>query len=307
MRVSRFHCPLISQTDNLLLMSSTIKTGRLFNAPRCYLGESPRWAEDHWWWVDAVKGVVYWKNGSLPNSETVSNIGRRNFGVRVSMVQPVGANDLIVAVENSLRKFHFQDNQLEERDTLVEIPIPENWLLNDGTVDSNGNIWIGSVSPNRMTETGALLRINKLGHILEALPHFSLTNGMAWDHEKQDLYHVDSLERKVWRHHITVKTGIISRSEVFIELPPGDGLPDGISRDASGRFWLAVYGKSVIRSYDSKGAYLDEIYVPTEQVTSVAHGGMSGSQLLITTAREGFDEAQSHDIPLAGCLFLSEY
>ena len=54
------------------------------------------------------------------------------------------------------------------------------------------------------------------------------------------------------------------------------------------------------------GNFLYELAVPTEQVTSVALGGLTRSQLLITTAQEDFTEAQSREFPLAGQLFISE-
>ena len=184
--------------------------------------------------------------------------------------------------------------------------MPSNWLLNDGIADIAGNIWIGTVSPNRAKATGALLRINKSGDIKQALPRFSLTNGMAWDHEREHLYHVDSYERIVWQHEVNVLTGDILNSKIIIQLSPDDGLPDGISLDSAGRILLAIYGKSAVRFYDLGGGFLYELSVPAEQVTSVAIGGLNESQLLITTAQEGFTKAQSEEFPLAGQLFISQ-
>jgi|APCry1669188970_1035186.scaffolds.fasta_scaffold23966_2 sugar lactone lactonase YvrE len=287
-------------------MSTPFTSVHPFNAPRCQLAESPRWAEGHWWWVDASSGVVYWRSGTPIADLGKAIIGEKRFNTRTSLVQPVGNSQLVIAVQNTLRRFEFASGDIHECGPAIEIPLPQGWLLNDGIVDIEGNIWIGSVSPNRAQGTGSLLRITADGEILEALPRFSLTNGMAWDHDKEFLYHVDSFERTVWRHEVNVSTGSISRSEVLIQLPTDDGLPDGISLDPSGRIWLAIYGKSVVRSYDKQGNFLDDLAVPTEQVTSVAHGGLESSQLLITTAQEDFTTEQSEEFPLAGQLFISE-
>jgi sugar lactone lactonase YvrE len=281
-------------------------TVKPFGAPRCHLGESPRWAYGHWWWVDASIGNVYWRPGSSIEDLGKSPIGIKHFNARTSLVQPVGGFQLVIAVENTLRRFTFDTGEITEIGSPIKIPLPNKWLLNDGIVDGVGNIWIGSVSPDRSPGTGALLRITPDGDIDQALPRFSLTNGMAWDLQKSNLFHVDSCERKIWRHHIHALTGSIDQSDIFLQLPSDDGLPDGISFGPSGNLFVAIYGKSVVRSYDKNARLLYEIPIPTEQVTSVAFGGESNSQLLITTAQEDFTEDQSQKFPLAGTLFISE-
>ena len=287
-------------------MSSEFKEVKLFGSPRCNLGESPRWAEGQWWWVDAEQGIVYWRPGGSIDELDNLPISRKEFNVRTSLVQPIGDSQFVVAVENTLKYFEFESNDLHETAKSVEIQMPSNWLLNDGIADIAGNIWIGTVSPSRAKGTGALLRINKSGDIKQALPRFSLTNGMAWDHEREHLYHVDSYERIVWQHEVNVLTGDILNSKIIIQLSPDDGLPDGISLDSAGRILLAIYGKSAVRFYDLGGGFLYELSVPAEQVTSVAFGGVKESQLLITTAQEGFTKAQSEEFPLAGQLFISQ-
>jgi sugar lactone lactonase YvrE len=129
---------------------------------------------------------------------------------------------------------------------------------------------------------------------------------MAWDHKGELLYHVDSYERIVWQHQVNILTGDILDSKILIQLAPDDGFPDGISLDSAGRILLAIYGKSVVRSYELSGIFINELSVPTEQVTSIAIGGLDESQLLITTAQEGFTKEQSDEFPLAGQLFISQ-
>jgi sugar lactone lactonase YvrE len=287
-------------------MPSEFREVKLFGAPRCNLAESPRWAEGHWWWVDAEQGIVYWRpGGALDDLENLP-ISKKEFNVRTSMVQPIGNSRFVVAVANTLKYFEFKSNELHEIAKSVEIKLPTNWLLNDGIADIAGNIWIGTVSPDLAKGTGELLRINKSGDIKRSLPRFALSNGMAWDHKRELLYHVDSYERIVWQHHVNVLTGDVLGSKILIQLAPDDGLPDGISLDSEGRILLANYGKYVIRFYDQSGDFLNELFVPAEQVTSVAIGGFNETQLLITTAQENFTKTQSEEFPLAGQLFISQ-
>jgi sugar lactone lactonase YvrE len=222
------------------------------------------------------------------------------------MVQPIGNSRFVVAVANTLKYFEFKSNELHKIAKSVEIKLPTNWLLNDGIADIAGNIWIGTVAPDLAKGTGELLRINKSGEIKQSLPRFALSNGMAWDHKREILYHVDSYERIVWQHQVNVLTGDILDSKILIQLAPDDGLPDGISLDSAGRISLAIYGKYVVRFYDLSGKFLNDLSVPAEQVTSIAIGGFDEAQLLITTAQENFTKAQSEEFPLAGQLFISQ-
>ena len=87
-------------------MSGEFTEVKLFGAPRCNLAESPRWAEEHWWWVDAEKGIVYWRpGGGIDESESLP-VSKKEFGVRTSLVQPIGDSRVVIAVENTLRQSH---------------------------------------------------------------------------------------------------------------------------------------------------------------------------------------------------------
>jgi sugar lactone lactonase YvrE len=249
---------------------------------------------------------VYWRpGGDIEDSDNLPT-SKIEFNVRTSLVQPIGDSCVVIAVENTLRYFKLDSNDLHEIAKQTLIQLPADWLLNDGIVDLAGNIWIGTVSANRAKGTGELLRISKSGDIKQSLPRFSLSNGLAWDHKGELLYHVDSYERIVWQHQVNVLTGDILDSKILIQLAPDDGFPDGISLDSEGRILLAIYGKSVVRLYDLNGNYLNDLSIPAEQVTSVAIGGLNNSQLLITTAQENFTKEQSEEFPLAGHLFISQ-
>ena len=60
---------------------------KLFGAPRCNLAESPRWAEEHWWWVDAEKGIVYWRPGGA--IDELEKDGMVQFPEIIGAVVPV--------------------------------------------------------------------------------------------------------------------------------------------------------------------------------------------------------------------------
>nr|WP_281287896.1 SMP-30/gluconolactonase/LRE family protein [Pseudonocardia hierapolitana] len=87
---------------------------------------------------------------------------------------------------------------------------------------------------------------------------------------------------------------------------PGSGGTDGviIRRRRRGSGWRCTEPGEV-RRYDGVG-HLDRVVaVPRPQTTSVQLSGADRRDLLITTAREGYDAARSTREPLAGRLFTA--
>ena len=80
-------------------------------------------------------------------------------------------------------------------------------------------------------------------------------------------------------------------------------IPDGMTTDEDGGIWVALFGGSAVRRFDSSGKLTHTVSVPATQVTSCCFGGADMSELFITTAQYAMDaEALSKD-PLAGSLF----
>ena len=88
----------------------------------------------------------------------------------------------------------------------------------------------------------------------------------------------------------------------------GTGFPDGNCIDGADRLWIARFNGGCAGLYDPAkgGAKICEAKVPAGagvQVTSVAISGATGD-LYLTTAREGFGDAEAAKYPLAGSLFV---
>jgi len=263
-------------------------------APRCRLAESPRWSGDRWWWVDAEVGDVWTAEPTVVGSAaegaapTPSPSARRalRLGGRASMVQPAVGGELVVARGASLQRFRRGASQWDGGTEWCRVPVGGG-VLNDGTADSHGRLWIGSVAADRSASRGHLYCVDVDGTRHLAATGFALSNGMAWDRATASLLHVDSLARTVWRHRVDARTGEVVGSEPALRLADDDGLPDGIALDAERHLWVAVYGRGEVRRHRPDGTVDLVVDVPTGQVTSVALGGPDGRELLITTAQEG--------------------
>ncbi len=82
------------------------------------------------------------------------------------------------------------------------------------------------------------------------------------------------------------------------------GSPDGMTLDAEGKLWVALFrGGGVSRWDPATGRLLEFISVPAPNPTSCAFGGPNLDRLYITTARHGLTEEQLREQPHAGGLF----
>lgn len=211
---------------------------------------------------------------------------------------------MVVACEQQLFVLDWEDGGgLGECQAWCDLGLPDGWLVNDGVTDAAGRLWIGSIAPGRERLGGALLQVDPDGNVRQVADGFTLTNGMAWDADETILFHVDSYVRTVWAHRVNVGTGDVVGRERFLDLTDEDGLPDGIATDVDGGVWVAIYGQGEVRRYDGSGRVDMSVLVEPPQCTSVELGGPDRRDVLITTAREGYDDAQSASEPLAGRLF----
>jgi sugar lactone lactonase YvrE len=86
-----------------------------------------------------------------------------------------------------------------------------------------------------------------------------------------------------------------------VHIPEDSGSPDGLTVDAEGFLWVALYGGSAVRRYSPKGVLDGVVEVPVSQVTACALGGDGLDQLYITTSAE--NDAPERD---AGAVFRAD-
>ncbi|MEE6282881.1 SMP-30/gluconolactonase/LRE family protein [Georgenia sp. MJ170] len=281
----------------------------VLDVPACALGESPRWAHDAWWWVDAEAGVVWTAPASVVagavDGVAGTGPGAREVlrsGDRLSLVHPATEGALVVARGTELLVV---DPATSRTRPWARIDVPPGWLLNDGIADAAGRLWIGSVHPGRAPGTGRLHVVHLDGTVAQVADGLTLSNGMAWRSPSR-LLHADSLERCVWEYEVDPASATVLHTERALQLPDepmgGPALPDGLAIDRGGGLWVAMYGTGEVRRW-SHGRVSEVIVVPTAQVTSVALGGPDGRDLLITTAQEGLSDDELLAAPWAGRVF----
>lgn len=270
----------------------------LLEGPRTRLGESPRWDGQAWWWVDAAVGEVWTREPGDPA------VCVWRTGGRVSLVHPEVSGRVVFADGPELHVLAMgDDGAWSPGGRWCDLGVGERWLVNDGVADSRGRLWIGSIVPERRRHGGALLRVEPDGTVVEAASGWTLTNGMAWHVDGARLLHADTFERVILAHHVDVASGEVLRTEELVGFGESDGMPDGIATDLDGGVWVAMYGSGQARRYGPDGSLDLVLDVGAPQCTSVELGGADGRDVLITTAREGYDDERSAREPNAGRLY----
>lgn len=123
-------------------------------------------------------------------------------------------------------------------------------------------------------------------------------NGIGWSPDNRIMYFTDTMVRTIWAYEYDVTRGDLGQRRVFAWLDAHDGLPDGLTVDAEGFVWSAVWdGWRVIR-YAPDGGIDREIRLPVQRPTSCMFGGPALDTLYVTSASVGLQGA-----PLAGGLF----
>src|SRR5690606_31843403 len=80
--------------------------------------------------------------------------------------------------------------------------------------------------------------------------------------------------------------------------------PDGMTVDAEGGLWVALWDGWRIVRYAPDGRVERTITLPVPRPTAMSFGGDDYRQLFITTASIGLSDAQLAAAPLSGSLFV---
>jgi SMP-30/Gluconolactonase/LRE-like region len=86
--------------------------------------------------------------------------------------------------------------------------------------------------------------------------------------------------------------GTISDGRVLVTVAEEVGGPDGLTVDADGDLWVAIFGGGRVRRYSPDGELREELRVPAVECTSCAFAGAGLNRLYVTTATENWTDEQ---------------
>ena len=116
------------------------------------------------------------------------------------------------------------------------------------------------------------------------------------------MFYIDTPTQRVDAFSYALETGEITDRRPVVQIPANLGSPDGMTIDAEGGLWVALWGGSAVHRYVD-GRLDRVIALPVSQPTSCAFGGPDLDQLFVTSAWKGLSAERRATEPLAGSLF----
>jgi sugar lactone lactonase YvrE len=287
---------------------------------QCYLAEGPVWdpAARLLHWVDINPGHVHAFDPAAGVHSRFAPAGQDGPAVPRDDAVPVGAIGLtrsggfvFALVDGFAIGPGFGPAQPAQAGSGYPLTRVEGFRVdasvirfNDGKPSPWGDFWAGTMPWREGGPACALYRLAPDGRVTELFGGVGLSNGLDWSDDRRAFYYADSRSGGVDVFAADPETGELGARRRFVTVEAG--IPDGLTLDADGCLWLAVFGTGEVRRYSPDGDLDAVIRLPVDQPTSMAFGGRDLSTLYITTAREALTPAQVASQPHAGDIFACD-
>jgi sugar lactone lactonase YvrE len=180
---------------------------------------------------------------------------------------------------------------------------PAGARMNDAACDPQGRFWAGTLADDRRPGGGALYRLDRNGQSELMLGDLTISNGLGWSPDGGTMYLADSGTRVVHAFTFEAEQGTISGARMLITVAEEVGAPDGLTVDADGDLWVAIFGGGRVNRYSPDGDLREERRVPAVDTTSCAFAGPGLNRLYVTTATENWTDEQRRADPAAGLVY----
>jgi sugar lactone lactonase YvrE len=164
--------------------------------------------------------------------------------------------------------------------------------MNDGACDALGRFWAGTMAYDESPGAGALYRLELDGTCTTQLTGLGISNGIGWSPDGATMYLVDSGTGGIDAFAFDAPAGMIHDRRPFVQIDEPGVVPDGLTVDAEGDIWVALWGGGRVHRYSSDGSLVATIALPVPRPTSCAFGGHDLTTLFVTTARAGLEEEE---------------
>ncbi|WP_218156190.1 SMP-30/gluconolactonase/LRE family protein [Nonomuraea wenchangensis] len=259
-------------------------------------GEGPVWSA-RWGglrWVDMLAGDVLALDGAT--------VRRRHVGKVAATLRPRAAGGYVVAAERELLLADSDDLDAPLRPLGGEAWSDPSVRMNDGGCDPDGRFYIGSMAYDAAPGRGAFYVAEPGGALRVVLPEVTISNGFDFSPDGSLAYYADTATGRVDVFDYDPDEGLGGRRP-FVYVGPERGQPDGLTVDAEGGVWVALWQGGAVHRYDPAGRLDAVVALPARKVTAVAFGGDDLDRLFVTTSALDVDRAEQ---PEAGALFAAD-
>lgn len=254
-------------------------------------GEGPVWHPD--WagprWVDMLAGDV------LEYDLRAGTVTRTHLAGVVAAIRPRRGGGMVLGVDRGFALLDAAGLRV----------LPELWpdpaiRMNEGGCDPQGRFYCGSMAYDAGAGRGALFRLDVDGTVERVLDRVTISNGLAWAPDGATAYYVDTPTHRVDAFDFDADRGRLHNRRTLVHVPEDVGDPDGITVDAEGCIWVALWGGAAVRRYRPDGRLDGVVELPAGHVTACTFGGPGLTDLFVTTSRLDTDLEREPD---AGALF----
>ncbi|MBN1345352.1 MAG: SMP-30/gluconolactonase/LRE family protein [Phycisphaerae bacterium] len=258
---------------------------------QCECGEGPLWHPDEkrLYWVDIPTGRMFrYEPASGRHEQCYQGEMIGGFTVQED-------GELLLFKDKGAIKT-WRDG---ERKTLIEeIPAERETRFNDVGADPEGRVFCGTMSTD--DRPGRLFRLDPDGTLTTVLEDVGCSNGIGYTPDRTRMYYTDSNKYEIYLFDYDRGSGAITNRRVFVKIPKELGLPDGMTVDADGYVWTAIWGGGCLIRFAPDGTEDRRLPLPANQVTCVTFAGEDYADMYVTTAG-GQNKAENG--PGAGALF----
>ncbi|WP_281155996.1 SMP-30/gluconolactonase/LRE family protein [Streptomyces sp. HYC2] len=256
---------------------------------RAELGEGPTWDPEagRLLWVDILSSRVHGYDPSSGRSTV------RTTGQHVGAAKPRAGGGLVLNLRDGVGLVD-PDGAFR---WLHRDPVPGR-RGNDAAVAPDGSLWAGTMRYDEAPGGGTLSRLTGDGTAEVVLPAVAVSNGTGWSPDGRLMYYVDSPTRRVDVFDFDGRR--ITGRRQLAQVEEGAGFPDGLTVDADGCVWVALWDGAAIRRYTPAGTLDRVLDLPVSRPTACAFAGPGLTDLYVTTARTGLAAPHS----LAGSLLV---
>jgi xylono-1,5-lactonase len=180
--------------------------------------------------------------------------------------------------------------------------------LNDAKADAAGSIWFGTMNNEaESSPDGKFYRLDPDRTLTLVDTGYGVTNGPCFSPDGRTMYHTNSGARTIYAFDVDEQRNASGkRVWKLIEGSRSDeGYPDGMCTDVDGAVWLARWGAGCVTRLDKKGRETLRIHTGAPHTTNCCFGGPDLTDLYITSARVGLDDAALAAAPASGALFVA--
>ncbi|GAA4508498.1 SMP-30/gluconolactonase/LRE family protein [Nonomuraea ferruginea] len=262
--------------------------------PVAHHGEGPAW-HPRWGglrWVDMLAG-------DLLALDAQGRVRRRHAGSLAAVIRPRAGGGFLVAAERELLLADADDLHAPLR-SLGEAWQDPSVRMNEGGCDPDGRFYIGSMAWDETPGKGSLYVAAPDGSLTVVLSGVGISNGLDFSPSGDRAYYADTMTGRVDVLDYDREHGLTARRP-FVTVDRGK--PDGLTVDAEGGVWVALFDGGAVHRYAPDGTLDAVVELPVRKVTAVTFGGDGLDRLFITTSAVGVDRAEQ---PLAGALFTAD-